>query len=160
MLEGQPERTVTAALESGNATADINITLQTGSGSTAGDDDYVVLPSSVTIVNGTPSITFTIAATDDDLLERTETLILEGVASGYTVEGLTFTINDLTSTIPANKLITVAPDATSVNEEAVRVWVRLPAGIKTSEEIIITLSQGSGAATPVSRLRTMNMLCR
>ncbi|WP_346319933.1 Calx-beta domain-containing protein [Chitinophaga sp. YIM B06452] len=146
MLEGQPARTVTATLESGNATADINIALQTGSGSTAGDDDYVVTPSSVTILNGTPSVTFTIAATDDGLLERTETLILEGNATGYTVDGLTFTINDVTGTIPANKQISVVPDATSVNEgSSLRVWVRLPAGIKTSEEITITLGQGGGS---------------
>ncbi|RPD42300.1 Calx-beta domain-containing protein [Chitinophaga barathri] len=146
MLEGQPVRTVTATLESGNATADINITLQTGSGSTAGDDDYAVTPSTVTILNGTPSITFDIAATDDGLLERVETLNLTGTATGFTVQGLAFTINDVTSANVANKQIRVEPDAANVNEgNNVRVWVRLPDGIKTSEEITITLAQGIGS---------------
>ncbi|MBO9155424.1 Calx-beta domain-containing protein, partial [Chitinophaga sp. GCM10012297] len=144
--EGGAGITVTATLESGTAPADISITVQTGSGSSASDADYTITTSPAVIAAGASSATFTISAPEDGVLERAETLNLTGTATGYTFDGLTFTINDATSANPLNRQISVVPDATSVNEgSGVRVVVKLPDGITTSEEITITLAQGAGS---------------
>ncbi|WP_109697108.1 Calx-beta domain-containing protein [Chitinophaga deserti] len=146
LTEGSAGVTVTASLEYGTAAVDIPITLNIGTGSTADGDDFTTSPVTIKIPAGSSSVPFTLTATDDMLLEDTETLELSGTSAGYTFEGLTFTINDKQSADANNKKLTIQPQTPSVNENGdVTVWVRLPAGIKTSKAIPVTLARGSGS---------------
>ncbi len=103
LTEGPAGVTVTASLEYGVAAADIPISLQIGAGSTATSADFTTTPATIKIPAGSQSGTFTLYATDDQLLETQETLELSGTSTGYTFEGLTFQINDLQSANANNK---------------------------------------------------------
>ncbi|WP_159442368.1 Calx-beta domain-containing protein, partial [Chitinophaga niabensis] len=134
--------TVTATLQSGVASSDIVITPQRISGSAIDDD--IVLPATVTILAGSNSQPFTISAVPDDILERQETLELGGTATGYIIAPVTLNVNDATSAVSANKNITLTPVTTDVTEgNTVKVWVRLPGTITTSEELTIDLAASS-----------------
>lgn len=145
--EGETGVTVTASLEFGTASADIPITLQIGGTSTASAADFTTTPATIKIPAGSQTGTFIITAADDQLLENLETLVLNGDNPAYTIEGLTFQIEDKETATAANKKISIQPQASTVNENGdVTVWVRLPSGIHTSEAITVNLARGSGSS--------------
>uniref|UniRef100_UPI002612891B beta strand repeat-containing protein n=1 Tax=Chitinophaga sp. TaxID=1869181 RepID=UPI002612891B len=148
LTEGGAAVTVTASLEYGTAAADVPFTLSIGSGSNAAAADFNTSPATLKIPAGSQTGTFTITATEDQLLEITETLELSGTATGFTFEGLTFQITDKESADDDNKKISIVPAASAVNEGSdVTVRVSLPANIYTSEEITVALSRGTGSST-------------
>ncbi|WP_164714321.1 Calx-beta domain-containing protein [Chitinophaga rhizosphaerae] len=153
LTEGPGGVTVTASLEYGTAAADIPITLNIGSGSTAEAADFTTTPASIKIPAGSQSGTFTIYATDDQLLEIQESLELSGQSTGYTFEGLTFQITDLQNSNVNNKKISIQPQAATLNENGdLTVWVRLPSGIKTSEAITVNLGRGAASSADLQTL--------
>ncbi|QEH41186.1 Calx-beta domain-containing protein [Chitinophaga sp. XS-30] len=141
ITEGGATTTITATLQGGlTAGSDITLTLSKSGSSTAGNGDHSAL-GTITILSGETNGSTTISATADDILERDETLILEGTATGFTVTGTTLTITDASGP----KTLTMTPDATTVTEgNTVTVWLRLPANITTSEAITIQLDPGPG----------------
>lgn len=133
---------VTAALESGNAPADIVITLDGLTGSTTVAED-VEMPATVTILAGTPGIEFDVRAVNDDVLEKDETFNLGGTTPGYTITGTAFNVTDATSLVAANTQLTLEVVNNLLTEgSTTQVWVKLPPGITTAEAIDITLSSG------------------
>ncbi|WP_158538640.1 Calx-beta domain-containing protein, partial [Chitinophaga skermanii] len=146
MTEGDPAKVVTVSLPSGAvAGKDIVVNLSKNASSTASASDHSALPTSVTIKKDSSFTTFTVAALDDDLLEREETLVITGTNSdGYTVSGITLLIADKTSDIPANVAITLTADSTTILEgNSTKVFVRLPSNITTTEAITVNLSRGA-----------------
>lgn len=148
LTEGGAAVTVTASLEYGTAAADIPFTLSIGGGSDAVAADFNTSPATLKIPAGSQTGTFTITATEDQLLENTETLELSGTLIGYTFEGLTFQIEDKESADEDNKKISIVPQASTVNEgNDVTVRVSLPSNIYTADEITVSLSRGAGSST-------------
>ncbi|WP_211324793.1 Calx-beta domain-containing protein [Chitinophaga skermanii] len=146
ITEGNPATTVTVSLPSGVTVATpIVINLSKSATSTAANTDHDAIPASVTIAAGATTTTFTVRAVEDDLLENDETLVITGINSdGFTVSGITFTIKDKTSTIPANVAITLTADSTTILEgNNTKVFVRLPSNITTTEAITVNLSRGA-----------------
>lgn len=135
--------TLTAELQHGmTTTIPVDITLSQNGG-TALPADYTGL-STVRIEPAGPN-TATVQILEDDLLEWTETFIIKGTATGINITDATVNILDKNTSILGNKKFTLTPDATSIEEGgSTTVWLRLPAGQKTSEAITITLSAAAG----------------
>lgn len=132
--------TITAALQAGTAASNIAITLSRGGTSEA--TDHTTL-TTITIPAGAPSVTFTVDALPDNILEADETLVLNGVSAGYTINGITLDIEDGTS----GHTITVMPDVSILPEgTTTTVWVSLPTGITTEDPILVQLDRGTGAS--------------
>ncbi|MRG48621.1 T9SS type B sorting domain-containing protein [Chitinophaga sp. SYP-B3965] len=133
---------ITATLSATSST-DIIVTLAKDGTSQADNTDHGAL-SSITILAGASSGYVDITASSDLLLENTESLILNGTATGFTIASTTVNITDATG-ISANKQITLTPAASTVAEGAsIQVRVSLPNTILTSEALTINLTSGTG----------------
>ncbi|WP_146857252.1 Calx-beta domain-containing protein, partial [Chitinophaga cymbidii] len=108
IAEGGTGTTITATLLGGlTAGTDIVINLSRGSSSSSQSSDHSTL-NQITIAATQTSGSTTLTAGNDNILERSETLILEGTATGFTVTGTTVTITDATGP----KQLTLTPEAT------------------------------------------------
>ncbi|ATL47920.1 hypothetical protein COR50_12490 [Chitinophaga caeni] len=134
------------------AGTDMEISLSKGRASTAGSSDHGTIPSSVTILAGDNSATFTVSATEDGIIESNETLVINGTnANGYTVIGTTVTISDKTGTIAANRALSLSASPSSIAEGGSSAFtVSLPAGITSSSDIVVALSSGAGTSAGLS----------
>ncbi|UYQ91474.1 gliding motility-associated C-terminal domain-containing protein [Chitinophaga horti] len=140
---------VQAALPAGYTTAyDLDVTIGKAFASTAGAADHSALPGTIRIAAGDhASNSVTINTTTDNLLESAETVVVEGLLSGFTVTPATLTITDVTSTLPANTQLTFAPDAAAIREgENTTVRVSLPTGVLADNDITINLARGAASS--------------
>ncbi len=145
--------TITFSLPTG-ITSSTAISIPMGvSGTATSAIDYALLPTSVTIPANTNSVSFTVNALTDFIIEDDETVIITGgtLPTGYTYlsgnNSATITIKDQTGTDPLNKLISIAPTTVDVNEGAsTTITVSLPTGITSSAAIQVPVSV-SGTAT-------------
>ena len=116
--------------------------------STASDADHSLLPASVTIPAGAHAATFDVTAPVDNILEPTETLVLDGTASGFGVTGTIIQIEDSTSRNPLNTVISLLPDGISILEGSTADFnVSLPPGIVSSTPVTVQLSKNMAAST-------------
>ena len=128
------------------AGSNITITLNSAASSTASGADHGTL-NAITINAGSTTGSTTLTASSDNILESDETLVLEGTATGFAVTGTTVTITDATGP----RQISIVPEAATVTEgSAIKVWVRLPAGISTSEDITVQLDRGAASIAGVT----------
>ncbi|MEX6689823.1 Calx-beta domain-containing protein [Danxiaibacter flavus] len=145
--------TITVSLPAG-ITSSTAISVSIGSGGTAASGaDYGINPTTVTIPANTNSVTFTVDAKTDNLIEGDETVIITGgtLSAGYTyVSGKnisTVTIKDQTGTNPLNKQISITPATTTIDEGAgATVKVSLPTGITSVSPIVVPLVIAGSAA--------------
>ncbi|WP_177230455.1 gliding motility-associated C-terminal domain-containing protein [Chitinophaga sp. CF118] len=125
----------------------IAITLTHNAASIAATTDYNLASSTITLPSLTNSYTVNsaLSAVTDGILEADEAFTLQ--ASSTSIPGLNIpsfggTIQDATGTNPANKIITVTPSTTIMNEggTSYSFTYSLPAGITTEVPIVITPS--------------------
>ena len=105
--EGENNLTFTITLSSASATA-TTIPVQTANGTALEGEDYTAVTTDVTIDAGQTTATVTVPVVDNDLIEPTETMTLNGTLNGTTQTGtgtildndgnLTFTIGDANAT--------------------------------------------------------------
>ncbi|MGN7724180.1 Calx-beta domain-containing protein, partial [Chitinophaga sp. 22620] len=147
--EGSGTAIITVSLPGAlTATADIQVDIMKDALSTAANSDHVALPATVTIPAGQHSATFNITAPADNILELPETLQLGGTAPGFSVNGITISIEDGTGLDPLNTVISLVPDGSSIAENATGDFsVKLPDGIVSSTPITVTMSKTAAAST-------------
>ncbi|MCK7556836.1 hypothetical protein MKQ70_18145 [Chitinophaga sedimenti] len=125
----------------------ITITLNKDAASTAGAADHGTLPASITIPAGSNSATTALTTATDNILESSETLVIGGTATGFTVNATTLTITDVTSTNPLHTKISLSPATTTIAEGAsATMTISLPAGITADADIAVSLSRGAGSS--------------
>ncbi len=113
--DGATDVTVTATLDGGTTrTTDTAVTV-TLSGTANRGSDYAATTTNVTISEGMSSGTanLSVTPTDDDVVERDETIVVDGTAAGA---GLTVSSATVTLTDDDNATLTLTPAAQSVNE--------------------------------------------
>ena len=163
--EGAPATTVTvtATFTNGSTFAtDRTVTVTVGGGTAApgtasadhtaspGTDFARVSNVAVTIPAGHTSgtATFTLAPTDDSMVEGDETIALAGVADGLTVHGSAMTLTD-DDALPEVELAT---DPASVGEGAPATTVTVTAtftnGSTFATDRTVTVTVGGGTASP------------
>ena len=147
--------TVTVTLR-GSATraTDTSVLLTVVEGSTADGTDYAItgLGSSATIPAGESSVTVPqvfITPNDDDVVERDETIVFGGSATGFRVNRATVTLVDNDSPSTSLSLLVDAADA-SIFEAAgevitVPVTAELDGGL-LERDVTVTLTLGGTAA--------------
>jgi gliding motility-associated-like protein len=126
----------------------INITPQTGAGSTAVNADYIfdAVPQ---LNNGNAAVTGTIRIASDNLLEPDETLVINATSSG--LPGVTFTPASVTlkdQDYVVGMPLTLTADTTSITEggaTGAMFTVSLPAGKITSYDIPVTIVKGAAS---------------
>ena len=142
---------VTFSLPAGITTeVPINITPQTGTGSTAVNADYTFDPVPQ-LNNSNAAVTGVIHVAADGLLEPDETLVINATSSG--LAGVTFTPATVTlkdQDYVVGMPLTISADTTSITEggAGAMVTIALPAGKITSYDIPVTiLKDASSVAT-------------
>ncbi len=144
---------LTASLPAGyTAGYDLDVVLSKGAASTSAAGDHGSLPATIQIAAGAnASSVVSITTATDDILETSETLVIEGLLGSFTVNATTVTIDDVTSTIPANTAITLSPATVTIAEGGnTTLTVSLPVGITTEAPLVIALSSGAGTTLGAS----------
>ncbi|MGN6511266.1 MAG: Calx-beta domain-containing protein, partial [Chitinophaga sp.] len=116
---------------------------KTAASSTAADTDHTQIPVSITIpAMSNESAEFDISAVKDGIIEPVETIRIDGVApAGFSFPGADIQITDITGLDPANRLISITIDSTTLHEgNTSKVKLSLPAGITTATPIAINLA--------------------
>ncbi|MBO9155434.1 hypothetical protein ACFOTA_24705, partial [Chitinophaga sp. GCM10012297] len=147
---------ITATLNGGvTAVNNLTVTLSKNGSSTAGDSEHDAL-GTITINAGATTGTFTLTTNSDQLLEASETVVIDGInAQGITVTGTTVTITDATGT-SANKTITLTPATATVAEGGVvKIKAILPTGITSTQDITVTLTKAAGSTATLDAADVM-----
>ncbi len=142
---------VKATLTGGvTATGAITVTLQKGAASTITNGEHNTL-GSIVIPAGDTEGTFTVTTNADLLLEATELLVMSGTAtSSIPVNEVTLQVTDATGTL-ANKTLQISPLTATLQEgDDVQMTVGLPAGIITTQDIVVAISKGAGSAATLT----------
>ncbi|MBO9155174.1 Calx-beta domain-containing protein [Chitinophaga sp. GCM10012297] len=147
--EGSGTASITVSLPGTlTATSDIVVDIVKDALSASDNTDHSALPASVTITAGQHSAAFNITAPADNILEQLETLQLDGSAPGFSVNGVTISIEDATSLDAQNTVISLVHDGGSIAEDATGDFmVKLPDGIVSSTPITVTLSKTAASST-------------
>ena len=149
-LVGAAEVTVTATLDgparSTPTVVDIDLS------GTANRSDYRTAGPAGSIVIPRGSSAFSkklvIVPARDDVTEGSETIVVNGTATGFTVTPATLTISDAPDTVAA--VIDLAVDPASLDEDgsavSVEVTATLGEGLATSSDTVVTISLGGTAS--------------
>lgn len=150
------EGTLAFSLPAGvTTTIPITVSLSAITG-TAKPDDYTI--GTPMVINNSNAGSTTLKLTDDNLVEKTETLILNGGATdadgfaGYTVTGHTITILD--GDYPLTAPVTVTLDKTAIKEgdtNGAAYTVTLPGGLIAGFDMPFTLSPAAGTTAGTDR---------
>lgn len=141
--------TVTFSLPPGITTeVPINITPQTGTGSTAVNADYTFEPVPQ-LNNSNASVTGTIHIAADGLLEPDETLVINATSTG--LAGVTFapaTVTLKDQDYVVGMPLTISADTTTITEggtTGAMLTIALPAGKITSYDIPVTITKDASS---------------
>ncbi len=133
---------ITATLTGGVTAKDkIIITLSKDGTSTMSDAEHIAL-GTIEINSGDTEGTFTLTTHTDLLLEPAETIVVGGISNpAIPVSAVTLTVTDATGT-NANKTLSLTPATATIMEGGkVTMTVSLPAGIQSSQAIVVSLSR-------------------
>ena len=142
--------TVTATFE-GGLTLETDTALTITLGGTAGSADYAAsIVASVKIPAGRPSGsgTLRVTPTDDAAVEGDETIVVNGLATGFNVTGTTITLIDDDAT-PSNITLSVNPSSVSEGDPATEVTVTatLDGSSTLTSDTTVTISLGGTAGS-------------
>ncbi|WP_188316068.1 Calx-beta domain-containing protein [Chitinophaga agrisoli] len=148
ITEGGAGITFTISLPSGTlASADIPLTLTAGGAADISDLNPLPAPVDLTIPAGASTVSFTLSAVIDDLLEGNETLILSGNSGDYAIKPYTLTIIDATTADPANYKLQLSITGSPVKEGSTAgVKVGFVNDIKAGKPIVVNLTRNAASA--------------
>ena len=125
-------------------TRDLSFELGIGLGSVADTSDASI-SSPVTLLPGRNSVSVTLYALSDQVLELDELLVLDASNNFFSrTASASVTILDITSTDPEKKVITIG-DGTIYYSDSITITASLPEGVTTSVPITLTLIKGVGS---------------
>ena len=124
-------------------TRDLSFELGIGLGSVADTSDESI-SSPVTLLPGRNSVSVTLYALSDQVLERDELLVLDARNFFLGTASASVTILDITSTDPEKKVITIG-DGTIYYSDSITITASLPEGVTTAFPITLTLIKGVGS---------------
>ena len=120
--------------------ADTVVTLTRDAGSTAGADDYLLTPASITIPAGETSGAATLTAADDPAVEGEEKLTLNARVGGVSVASVTVTVTD----DDVETTYGLSPSAARV-EEGGTVTLTATADPAVRADTVVTLERDAGS---------------
>ena len=146
--EGKSELITISLLSSDGSTPDLtrdlSFDLSTDPSSVANASDQRI-SSPVTLLSGRNSVSVTLYALSDQVLERDELLVLDASNSSFSrTASASVTILDITSTDPEKKVITIG-DGTIYYSDSITITASLPEGVTTAVPITLTLIKGVGS---------------
>ncbi|MDR0660137.1 MAG: IgGFc-binding protein [Prevotellaceae bacterium] len=150
IFEGQSV-VMTIDLGSRITPVDVVFNLAAAAPSTA-DPAFYTFPSSVIMLKNTSSITFTVSATDNNILNELDRLLkIKASSSDYPDMFAEITIKD--QLIASQRIISLKADPLSINElpgeapNTSTVTLSLPSGVKSADPIRVNLSYTGSTAT-------------
>ena len=131
------------------STKDVTVHLAADNVSAAANgDDYTLSATDFVLPHGQSTGSFELLKTlADKVLENNESLKVNANVTGYTVNNLDMSIEDLTRTDPDNLKLDISLFKTPLKEgDSGAVTIRLPAGVTTAVPVSIQLPQTAGDA--------------
>ncbi|MBP4136914.1 beta strand repeat-containing protein [Flavobacterium geliluteum] len=116
-------------------------------GTASKDSDFGSLTGKVTIPAGANSVNLDVTTLNDLVLESDETIVVTGAATNGFTWGSnnvsTITITDETGNNPANKVLSILPEISSISEgSSTNLVISLPSGITTGVAQVVNYNIG------------------
>ena len=144
---------VRATLDGGSVSTNTLVNLSVGGTATRNTDYTATFPTSVLVSANNTSATsglFNITTTDDSIVEGTETIVVSGTATGFSVKSATVNLND-NDDAPNQVVLSFTPVSEGAGATTSTVTATLansdsskPQDVVLTQDVTVTLALGTG----------------